>query len=136
MFPGKLRLPISACVSVLAIGFLTGSAHADSGRSIALILDASGSMKAPLPDGASRMEAAKAAVEQLVGTLPASSRLSFWAYGHQSPTQKKDCKDIALLAPFDAVSDNKAAIVSAGARPPAAGLYADHRFAEARGRGP
>lgn len=85
-------------------------AQAQNERSIALVLDASGSMKALLADGTSRMEGAKAAVAQFVGTLPAETRLSFRAYGHQSPTQKKDCKDTALLAPFDKVSSNKAAI--------------------------
>ena len=111
MFPGMLRLTILGCVSGLVIAASTGLTRADDGRSIALVLDASGSMRANLPDGASRMDAAKAAVEQLVGTLPESSRLSFWAYGHQSPREKKDCKDIALLAPFDSVANNDAAIV-------------------------
>lgn len=112
MSPWKLRLIMSIFVSGLAVGAATGSARADSNRSVALILDASGSMKVPLRDGTSRIAAAKAAVEQLVGSLPASSRLSFWAYGHQSPTEQRNCKDIAQLVPFGALSDNKAGIIA------------------------
>ena len=33
------------------------------------------------------------------------------AYGHQSPTSKKDCKDTSLLTPFNASSHNKQAII-------------------------
>jgi hypothetical protein len=68
-------------------------------------------MNARLPDGTSRMDAAKSAVEELVNSLPADTRLAFRAYGHQSPRQSKNCKDTALLAPFDAVASNKAAII-------------------------
>jgi von Willebrand factor type A domain len=86
-------------------------AYAEADRTIALILDSSGSMKAALPDGQTRMEAAKAAVAEFVSTLRPDTRLAFRAYGHQSPTSKKDCKDTGLLTGFDAVSANKAAII-------------------------
>jgi hypothetical protein len=102
----KLSLLLLFCAGLPAL-----PAQAEGERSVALVLDASGSMKALLPDGASRMDAAKAAVAQLVPTLPAGTRLSLRAYGHQSPTQKKDCKDTALLAPFGAVADNKATVI-------------------------
>jgi hypothetical protein len=87
------------------------AAHAESDKSIALVLDASGSMKARLADGKTRMEAAKTAVSDFVGKLGPDTRLAFWAYGHQSATSKKDCKDNALLSDFDAVSVNKATVV-------------------------
>lgn len=62
-------------------------------RSVALVLDASGSMKAALPDRTTRMDAAKTAVARLVATLDLRTRLALRIYGDQSPTAKKDCKD-------------------------------------------
>jgi hypothetical protein len=94
------------CISILAL-----PAQAGGDRSVALILDASGSMKAALPDGKSRMDAAKTAVADFVTNLAPDTRLAFRAYGHQSPTSKKDCKDTSLLTPFNAASKNKAGII-------------------------
>jgi hypothetical protein len=85
-------------------------AHAQD-RSVALVLDGSGSMKASLADGATRMDAAKAAVAKLVTTLPPQTRLALRTYGDRSPTSKKDCQDTSLLSPFDAVTANAADIV-------------------------
>jgi hypothetical protein len=90
---------------------LTVSPPADAAKSIALILDASGSMNAKLPEGRTRIEAAKAAVEEIVGKLPADVRLSLRAYGHQSPTSKHDCKDTELLVGFGGIAANRAAIL-------------------------
>jgi hypothetical protein len=96
---------------VVALPF--GTALSENARSIELILDASGSMKSHLPDGATRIEAAKAAVADVVLKLPMDTRLALRVYGHQSPTQKRDCKDTALLAPFDSVGNNQSAVVQA-----------------------
>jgi len=85
---------------------------AQSLRSVALVLDASGSMNAKLPDGQTRIEAAKAAVADLVAKMDGSTRLSFRAYGHQSVPQKRDCKDTALLVGFDSVTANKAEVIA------------------------
>jgi hypothetical protein len=90
---------------------IAAAAAADS-RAVALVLDASGSMKEALPDGVTRMDAAKKAVAKLVGTLPADTRLAFRAYGHQSPPKAKNCKDTVLLAPFGAVGQNKQAVIA------------------------
>jgi hypothetical protein len=81
-------------------------------RSVALVLDASGSMKAALPDGSTRIDAAKAAVDHLIATLDSSTRIALRVYGDQSPTEKKDCKDTRLLGAFDAVEASGATIVS------------------------
>lgn len=102
------KIPLA---TLLCTALAAAPAHAEAERSIALVLDASGSMKANLPDGKTRMEGAKAAVAEFVGTLKPDTRLSFRAYGHQSPTSKKDCKDTSLLTSFDAVATNKAAII-------------------------
>jgi hypothetical protein len=99
--------------ALLSIALPIEAAAAESGRSIALVLDASGSMKARLPDGASRIDAAKAAVATVVGRLPTETRLALRVYGHQSPTQRRDCKDTALLVPFDSLANNKSAVLEA-----------------------
>jgi len=80
-------------------------------RSILLVLDASGSMKAALLDGTTRMDAAKTAVARLVTTLDRRTRLGLRVYGDQSPTAKKDCKDSRMLGAFDALEANGTDIV-------------------------
>jgi hypothetical protein len=100
------------CFAVLLSIAGFGTSQAASEKSIMLVLDASGSMKAMLPDGTSRMDAAKSAVAQLVSTLPGDTSLAFQAYGHQSPQQQKNCKDSALLAPFDTVAKNKTVVIA------------------------
>ena len=89
------------------------AALSENARSIYLVLDASGSMKARLSDGPTRIEAAKAAVAGMIGKLPADTRLAFRVYGHQSRTEKRDCKDTALIVPFDSVANNKSTVVAA-----------------------
>jgi hypothetical protein len=90
-----------------------GAAAAETRRSIALVLDASGSMNAKLPEGATRIDAAKAAVGVLVGKLPGDTRLAFRVYGHQSPTRAKNCQDTALLVPFGEAAGNRQAVLAA-----------------------
>src|SRR5262245_54364026 len=86
------------------------AARAEPGRSAAIVLDASGSMNTKLPEGPTRMEAAKAAVADLVGKFSPDTRLALRVYGHQSAPQKKDCKDSALVVGFGPAPGNKAAI--------------------------
>ncbi len=104
------KASIPACLAVgLAIAI---SPPANAAKSIALILDASGSMNAKLPEGRTRIEAAKAAVEEIVGKLPSDVRISLRAYGHQSPTSKHDCKDTELMVGFDGLAANRASILA------------------------
>jgi hypothetical protein len=70
-------------------------------------------MKSRLPDGTTRIEAAKAAVADVVGKLTPETRLALRVYGHQSPTQRRDCRDTALIVPFDSVANNKSAVLAA-----------------------
>ncbi|MCC7250490.1 VWA domain-containing protein [Hyphomicrobium sp.] len=106
-----LELPRTVAVAMLAGTLATGAAHAEPSRSVALVLDTSGSMNALMPDGQSRMDAAKSALATFVGTLPPETRLALRAYGHQSPRSKKDCNDTSLLTPFDGADASRAAIV-------------------------
>ncbi len=90
--------------AIIALGFAlspaTTAAHAETGANIALIMDASGSMKAKLIDGSSRIDAAKSAIAEFAKSFPTDANISFRAYGHQSHLSKKDCKDTQILVPF------------------------------------
>lgn len=82
-------------------------------KTLELVLDASGSMNARLPTGETRLAAAKTAVRQAVGALPAETTLAFRAYGHQSPKEKHDCDDTALLVPFGKLAAHRDAVLKA-----------------------
>ena len=86
-------------------------AIAETGRSVVLVLDASGSMNAQLTGGTTRIDAAKDAMASLVGKLAEDSRLAFRGYGPLSPTSKKDCQDSELVVGFDTVANNKAPVL-------------------------
>ncbi len=81
-------------------------------RSISLVLDASGSMNGRLPDGVAKIDAAKAAVRDLVGKLPGDVRLSLRAYGHQSSRKDRDCRDTQLLVPFGGADSVRGDVIS------------------------
>jgi hypothetical protein len=103
----------TACLPALLLMFgLTTGAAAQQDRSIALILDASGSMNAKLPGGDTRIDAAKAAVTAFVAKLDAATRLSYRVYGHQSPTRDKNCKDTELVVGFDSAARTRDAITA------------------------
>ena len=59
----------AVCLAALLILTFHLPAVAETGRSIELVLDASGSMNAKLPEGTTRIAAAKAAVANLVSGL-------------------------------------------------------------------
>lgn len=102
---------VAAALLMLLAGVVSLASSAAAENDIVLVLDASGSMKARLPDGVTRIDAARSAVADLVRNLPANSRLAFRAYGHQSPVQKKDCRDTELLVGFDVVGRNRPAVL-------------------------
>lgn len=98
-------------LSSVAMNLSTG-VHAQEGRSIALILDASGSMNARLATGEIRIEAAKAAVGAFLSKLDPNVRIAYRVYGHQSPTKDRNCKDIELMVDFGPASANRDAILA------------------------
>src|SRR4051794_35760607 len=104
--------PLAAMIGLALPALLCPAPLAHAAGSVALILDASGSMNARLPEGIARIEAAKSAVAELVGKLPDDTRLALWAYGHQSPTPKHDCHDTERMVGFDAVRGNKDAVLA------------------------
>ncbi len=88
------------------------TAAAAAPRRVELILDVSGSMAAKLPDGRTKIDAARAAIQVFLDTLPPTTRLAFRAYGHQSPREKHDCNDTALVLPFGVASAVKADVIA------------------------
>ena len=69
-------------------------------------------MNAKLAAGGTRIEAAKAAVAAFVAKLDPNTRIAYRAYGHQSPTKARDCKDTQMLVGFGAASTNRDAILA------------------------
>lgn len=82
------------------------------GRSIALVLDASGSMNARLPNGETRIEVAKRAIKGVAALVPAQAQISLRLYGAQSPSAQKNCNDTNLAVPFGRANAAGAAIAA------------------------
>ena len=98
-----------AAMTLLA--FTLSASAQQGGRSIALILDASGSMNAALASGGTRLEAAKTAVAAFIGKLDPNVRIGYRVYGHQSPTRERNCRDTELMVGFNTVGANRDAIL-------------------------
>jgi hypothetical protein len=73
-------------------------------RSIALILDASGSMHARLPGGESRIAAARKAVKGVAAAVDPGTQLGLRVYGAKSPARDKNCEDSHLAVPLAAAA--------------------------------
>jgi hypothetical protein len=93
-----------SCALVLLGSMLPAAALAQScntaDRTIALILDASGSMNAKLPNGETRIAVARRAVKGVAALVPAQAQLGLRLYGAQSPASQKNCQDTHLGVPF------------------------------------
>lgn len=83
-----------------------------AGRTIALVMDASGSMNARLPNGETRIEVAKRAIKGVAALVPAQARLSLRLYGAQSPSGRKNCEDTNLVVPSGPASATGSAIAA------------------------
>ena len=97
-----------ACLVTLAVSVLPVAALAQTcntaDRSVLLILDASGSMNAKLPNGETRIAVAQRAIKGVAGFIPAQAQLSLRMYGAQSPARQKNCQDTNLAVPFGPAS--------------------------------
>ena len=100
-------------------------------RSVLLILDASGSMNAKLPNGETRIAVAQRAIKGVAGFVPAGAQLSLRMYGAQSPARQKNCQDTNLAVPFGAGERQRRRHHHDGRRREGAGLHADRLFARA-----
>jgi Ca-activated chloride channel family protein len=101
----------AAAVVLAVVATVSAAAFAETGRSVLVVLDASGSMNQPMPEGRTRLEAAKAAVEDFLGMLPADIRVGLRVYGHRSSSNRKNCEDSELVARFAPAGEAKVAII-------------------------
>lgn len=85
-----------AAVFCGGLGFLPSASIADDAASM-LVLDASGSMWAQLPEGRSKIEVAREVVRDYLTDRDANVPLGVIAYGHN---RKGDCSDIETIAPL------------------------------------
>jgi hypothetical protein len=98
-----MRAIVCVAASLLpgaALAQAQGQTCNTAGRTIALILDASGSMNARLPNGETRIEVAKRAIKGVAALTPAQAQLSLRLYGAQSPASQKNCQDTNLAVPI------------------------------------
>lgn len=72
-----------------------------SASSTLIILDASGSMNADAGSGASRLDAAKEALSEVLGSLPAGQDVGLRVFGHRVDNSDRlaGCEDTELVAP-------------------------------------
>ena len=101
---------MGATLIVFLVGALSAPALAQScntaDRSVLLILDASGSMNAKLPNGETRIAVAQRAIKGVAGFVPGQAQLSLRMYGAQSAAHQKNCQDTNLAVPFGTASAN------------------------------
>jgi hypothetical protein len=81
-------------------------------RTVLLILDASGSMNARLPNGETRIAVAQRAVKGVSSFIHAEAQLSLRLYGAQSPKAEKNCRDTNVAVPFGPAGSNGDAITA------------------------
>jgi hypothetical protein len=108
-----MQLPLATAALAAACmlppaAFSQGCNTAD--RAVLLVLDASGSMNARLPNGETRFAAAKRAIKGAALSVPGQAQLSLRVYGAQSPARDKDCSDSRSAVPFAAANAAAAAI--------------------------
>ena len=116
--PPMNRSIIHSIASLLAVSIVLLSATAAAqtcntpGRSVLLILDASGSMNAKLANGETRIDVARRAVKGVTSLVPAEAQVSLRLYGAHSPSSQKNCQDSHLASPFAPASTGGAAIAT------------------------
>lgn len=98
--PATLLSIVALLVSSAAVAQSCNTAD----RSVLLILDASGSMNARLPNGETRIAVAQRAIKGVAGFVPAQAQLSLRLYGAQSAASQKNCQDTHLAVPFGPAS--------------------------------
>lgn len=95
------------CLTAAAAWAAAGSGPQPGGPLVEVVLDASGSMRAALPDGRSRLETTTSAIEALAASLPRGFDLALRAFGHTAPRERHDCEDTELLVPFGRLDENR-----------------------------
>ncbi|MCC6918951.1 MAG: VWA domain-containing protein [Alphaproteobacteria bacterium] len=84
----------------IAALLLLGAAHAESARDpVVLVVDSSGSMAARM-GAATKLDAARTAIDAMFAGWPEGTPLAVVAYGHR---RTADCKDIETIVPLGAL---------------------------------
>jgi len=108
--PGVVLLRLCAGALLATVGLAPAGLGAGAGRaatseaaenSLLLLLDASGSMRESAGGGQTRIAAAKAALDDLVGELPETSNVGLRVYGATKDTGCDDTQLVAPVAPLD-----------------------------------
>ena len=107
---------------------------ADERPAVLLLMDASKSMNEPAGDGGTRLDAAKAAVEEVLEAVPEEAPLGLRVYGSQlsGVSRAEGCRDTELVAPVEAgsraaISDAVGALEGKGRTPIGRSLLATPR---------
>lgn len=82
------------------------SPEVSSPSQVALILDASGSMRGKTSDGTIKIDAAKQVLRSVIDKLPEGTQVGLRVYGHRIPYQeeKRSCRDSELVVPFGPIN--------------------------------
>jgi Ca-activated chloride channel family protein len=86
-------------------------------RNFALILDSSGSMQESLPDGRSKMDAAKAVLTDLVKRIPDGMSVSLTVYGHDAALKCQAVEVKWPLGQIDPAAKSELTQIIAGLQP-------------------
>jgi Mg-chelatase subunit ChlD len=86
-------------------------------QNFALVLDCSGSMKEKLPDGRTKMDAAKAVLTELVQKIPDGLNVSLTLYGQDVAAECQAVEVKRSLSPIDAAERQALAEIIAGLEP-------------------
>lgn len=108
-----IHVSLVALAAALLPAVALGQSCNTADRSVLLILDASGSMNAKLPNGETRIAVAQRAIKGVAGFIPAQAQLSLRIYGAQSAARQKNCQDTHLAVPFGPASVGSAPITTA-----------------------
>ena len=109
----SLLLLVISALCPLAVGAQTCNT---AERSVAIILDASGSMHARLSNGETRMVAAQRAVKGVAALVAPQAQLGLRLYGAKSPAKDKNCEDSHVAVAFAPLADENPAFAPDNAR--------------------
>ena len=107
------RLLLALVVGVLGVALVGPAlpAAADEAPKILLVLDVSGSMNSKIPSGGTKFAAAKRALKEVAGALPAGTQVGLRVYGSEIAEDQsknpKACTDTKLVLPIGPLDRGK-----------------------------
>ena len=111
----RVLLAVIAAVLGLTLASAALPAAADESPKILLVLDVSGSMNGKIPSGGTKFAAAKRALKEVAGALPAGTQVGLRVYGSEiaedqskNPRACTDTKLVLPIGPLDQAKMNRA----------------------------